>query len=248
MNTIIEFSNVTVSYRENVALHNVSLKVKEGAFLGVIGPNGSGKTTLLTTVNGLGKVRSGRVKVFGLELKSHQHYIRKNIGYVPQSSNIDPRLPITVYEVVKIGRVGKRGMGRRLNHSDYDAIDTALAVVGITNFKGRPIGHLSSGEKQKVAIARAIAQQPKIMLFDEPTSNLDPGAQQDIIMLMNSIYRETGSTIILVTHILQHLPESCKEVICLKQGEVIHAGTYNETLDSKLLASLYECSPEALGS
>ncbi|MBW1679417.1 MAG: ABC transporter ATP-binding protein [Deltaproteobacteria bacterium] len=247
MGGIIEIENVTVSYRENVALKNVSLNVQEGTFLGVIGPNGAGKTTLLTAINGLGTIVSGSVKVFGLDLKKNEHRIRKETGYVPQSSNIDPRLPLSVRDVVKIGRFGKIGLFRNLGPYDYQIIETAIKLVGISELQNRPIGHLSSGEQQKVAIARALAQEPKIMLLDEPTSNLDPGAQQELIELINKIYRNTKMTVIFVTHILRHIPDSCKEVIFLKQGKIIHAGGFKESLKKDLLSDLYNCSIEALG-
>lgn len=247
MGKVIEIENVTVSYRECVALKDVSLTVKEGTFLGAIGPNGAGKTTLLTTINGLGKIVSGTVKVFGLDLKKNERQLRKEIAYVPQSSNIDPRLPISVHDVVKIGRVGRVGLCRNLKNNDYQKIDSALDLVGIINLRDRPIGHLSAGEQQKVAIARALAQEPKIMLLDEPTSNLDPGAQQEIIELIKTIYLNNKLTVIFVTHILRHLPDSCKELIFLRQGKIIHAGGFKESLRKDLLSDLYDCSIEALG-
>jgi len=246
MGTIIEIKNVTVSYRECVALKDVSLTVKKGTFLGVIGPNGAGKTTLLTAINGLGKIVSGTVNVLGLNLKENEHQLRKEIAYVPQSYNIDPRLPISVHDAVKIGRTGRVGLCRKLKTNDYRAIDRALDLVGVGNLKNRPIGHLSSGEQQKVAIARALLQEPKVMLLDEPTSNLDPGAQQEIIELIQTIYRNNKLTVIFVTHILRHLPDSCKELIFLRRGKIIYAGGFKESLKKELLSHLYHCSIEAL--
>ncbi|RKY70307.1 MAG: ABC transporter ATP-binding protein, partial [Candidatus Latescibacterota bacterium] len=166
----VELEKVTVSYRENVALKEVTLRIKEGEFLAVIGPNGAGKTTLLTTINGLGKVISGTVRVFGRELSRWNVLkIRKEIGYVPQELPIDPRSPVSVREAVMIGRAGRIGLLRRPGREDINLVESVMELTGIKHLAERPIGHLSGGERQKVSIARALAQEPKILLLDEPT-------------------------------------------------------------------------------
>ena len=242
MAKIVEIKNCTVFYRENVALKDISLSVTEGTFLAVIGPNGAGKTTLLTIINGLAKIVSGVVKVFGVKLASQNiNQIRKEIGYVPQSLAIDPRAPICVSDVVMIGRLAKVGLFRRLSSYDREVVNSVLKLVGISELKERPIGHLSGGEQQKVAIARALAQQPKIMLLDEPTANLDLKAQRDIIELIDEIYRKNNLTVIFVTHILSHLPKSCKEAILMKQGEIIYSGKIEDALQEDILTNLYGC-------
>lgn len=241
MTKIAEINSCTVSYRENIALKNISLGINEGTFVAVIGPNGAGKTTLLTVINGLGRIISGSVKVFGVKLTSQNiNKIRKEIGYVPQSSAIDPRSPICVRDVVMIGRLAKIGLFRRLGSYDHEVVESVMDLVGISELKERPIGHLSGGEQQKVAIARALAQQPKIMLLDEPTANLDIKAQRDIIELIDKIYEEQNITVIFVTHILSHIPSSCKEAILMKQGKIVWTGELKDALHDELLSDVYD--------
>lgn len=240
MARIVEIEGVTVSYRENVALRNVSLNIDERTFLAVIGPNGAGKTTLLTVINGLGKILSGSVRVFGLELLKNAGRIRKEIGYVPQNLAIDPRSPISVGDVIMIGRLGKIGLLRNPRPEDYKAVEAAMDLVGVSRLQNRPIGHLSSGEQQKVAIARALAQRPKIMLLDEPTSNLDPKSQIEIIDLIDRIYKECNLTVVFVTHLLNHIPSSCLEAVLMKQGRILYAGRIEDALREDRLSTLYD--------
>ena len=236
----VEIRNLTVSYRENVALKGISLNIEEGTFLSVIGPNGAGKTTLLTAINGLGRILSGTVKVFGMYMTPRNAVrIRKRIGYVPQNLSIDPRFPITVEEVVKLGRFGKVGLFRRLTKQDDDIVHHAMELTGVLELRDRPIGHLSGGEQQKVSLARVVAQQPELMLLDEPTSNLDPKAQEEIVGLIDKIYNENHITVVFVTHILTHIPRSCRQVVLMKHGTILWAGDIQQ-LDDKLLYELYD--------
>ena len=247
MRKLVDIEDVTVSYREEVALKRVSLKIEEGVFLAVIGPNGAGKTTLLTVMNGLARILSGSVRVFGVELtRGNASQIRREIGYVPQEANIDPRSPICVRDVVLMGRFGKIGLFRRPSSGDYRVAEQAMDLVGVSELSERPIGHLSGGQQQKVAIARALAQQPRILLFDEPTQNLDPKAQKEIMDIIDGIYQEKRVTIVFVTHILSHLPRSCNEAVLLKGGEILYTGKVSSALTPTLLSQLYECPIEWL--
>ncbi len=247
MSAVVKIRDVSVSYRENVALKGANLDIEEGSFLCVIGPNGAGKTTLLTVINGLGKIIKGNVKVLGMVLNKRNIFaIRRNIGYVPQKQDIDPRFPITVREVVDIGRHCRIGLLRRMNEADREIVESAMKVVGISELAARPIGHLSGGEQQKVAIARALAQEPKIMLLDEPTSNLDPKARCEIMELINKVYWERRLTIVFVTHLLGHVSDRCRQAVLMKRGRIVWQGNINKALNRKLLADLYECPVEAL--
>jgi len=182
---IIDIEKAVVSYREDVALRDVSLKVKAGEFVGVIGPNGAGKTTLLTVVNGLGRLLSGQVKVLGNQLTpGNGHSLRKKVGYVAQVLDIDPRMPMNVREVAMIGRYGLLGLLSRPGRHDWEVVDEMLELVGMSHLARRPIGHLSGGEQQRVAVARCLAQEPEIFLLDEPTASLDWKAQSDILELV----------------------------------------------------------------
>ena len=248
MNEIIVLENVYVFYRNNIILENISLSIKEGEFLTILGPNGAGKTTLLTVINGLKTVHGGKVKIFGNVLNKKDAVIfRRKIGYVPQIINIDFRFPISVKEVVEMGRLSKVSPFKKLNKKDEEIVYQAMKLTGILNLANRPIGHLSGGEQQKVAIARAIAQEPKIMLLDEPTSNLDLSAQKNILNLIEKIYYEKRITTIMVTHLLNQIPKCSDRIILMEKGRIIRQGKKNEVLKEKILSELYNCQVKKIG-
>lgn len=239
--TIINIENAVVSYREDVALRGVSLKVKCEEFIGIIGPNGAGKTTLLTIANGLGKLLSGRVWVLGHYLApGNGHSLRKRVGYVPQVQNIDPRMPMNVREVVMIGRYGLLGLLGRPGKHDWKIVDEMLELVGMSHLAQRPIGHLSGGEQQRVAIARCLAQEPELFLLDEPTASLDWKAQSEIMELVKQIHNSRHLTTLFVTHDLICLPVACDRVVLMKDGLIWGEGAPDELLTDANLSQLYD--------
>jgi ABC-type cobalamin/Fe3+-siderophores transport system ATPase subunit len=239
--TVINIEDAVVSYREDIALRGISLKVKSGEFVGVIGPNGAGKTTLLTIVNGLGKLLSGQVWVLGNYLASiNSHSLRKKVGYVPQVENIDPRMPMSVREVVMIGRYGLLGSFRKPGKHDWEIVDEMLKLVGMTSLARRPIGHLSGGEQQRVAIARCLAQEPELFLLDEPTAALDWKAQTEILELVKQIHDSRNLTTLFVTHDLGVLPVACDRVVLMKDGFIWGEGSPGELLIDNNLSQLYD--------
>jgi ABC-type Mn2+/Zn2+ transport system ATPase subunit len=241
--TVIDIENAVVSYREDVALRGVSLKVQSGEFVGIIGPNGAGKTTMLTVVNGLGKLLSGRVKVLGHYLTAgNGHSLRKKVGYVAQVQNIDPRMPMNVREVVMLGRYGLLGLLRRPGKHDWQVVDEMLELVGMSHLAQRPIGHLSGGEQQRVAIARCLAQEPELFLLDEPTASLDWKAQTDILELVKQIHNLRHLTTLFVTHDLNCLPVACDRVVLMKAGLIWNEGSPDELLTDYNLSWLYDMS------
>jgi ABC-type cobalamin/Fe3+-siderophores transport system ATPase subunit len=239
--TVIEIQNAVVSYREDVALRGVSLRVNRGEFVGIIGPNGAGKTTLLTTVNGTGKLASGRVRVLDHYLTpGNGHSIRKKVGYVAQAQNIDPRLPVNVRYAVMIGRYGLLGLFKRPEKNDWIIVNQVLELVGVSHLAERPIGHLSGGEQQKVAIARCLAQEPEIFLLDEPTVSLDWKAQADILQLVKLIHNSQRLTTIFITHDLSALPNACSRIVLMKQGFIWGQGTPGAMLTDINLSKVYD--------
>ncbi len=245
--TVINIENAVVSYREDVALRGVSLKVKSGGFVGIVGPNGAGKTTLLTIVNGMGKLLSGRVWVLGDYLTSgNGHSLRKKVGYVAQVQNIDPRMPMNVREVVMIGRYGLLGLLRRPGKHDWEVVDEMLALVGMSHLTQRPIGHLSGGEQQRVAIARCLAQEPELFLLDEPTASLDWKAQTDILELVKLIHDSRRLTTLFVTHDLSSLPMACDRVVLMREGLIWGEGSPEKLLTDNNLSQLYDMPVSAV--
>jgi len=239
-NTVIKIQDAVVSYREDVALQGVSLEVKRGEFIGIIGPNGAGKTTLLTVINGLGKLVNGQVWVLGSRLNGRNSInLRKRIGYVAQVENIDPRLPINVRETVMVGCYGRLGLFRRPTRPQWETVDEVLEMVGMTHLSQRPIGHLSGGEYQRAAIARALVQQPEIFLLDEPTASIDKKAQREILSLIQLIHKEYHTTTLFVTHDLRTLPSTCQRLILMKDGKIWQQGSPESMLREEVLTQLY---------
>jgi ABC-type Mn2+/Zn2+ transport system ATPase subunit len=237
----IDIENAVVSYREDVALRGVSIKIRQGEFVGIIGPNGAGKTTLLTIVNGMAKLLQGKVNVLGYNLaKKNGHALRKIVGYVAQAQNIDPRMPMNVREVAMIGRYGLLGMFHRPGRHDWDIVDNALEIVGMAHLAQRPIGHLSGGEQQRVAIARCLAQEPAIFLLDEPTASLDWKAKADILEIVKRIHDERGLTTLFVTHDLDALPHSFHRMVLMKDGLIVADGPVDELVTISSLSRLYD--------
>jgi ABC-type cobalamin/Fe3+-siderophores transport system ATPase subunit len=244
---IIQIEDAVVSYRDNVALRGVSLEVGQGEFVAVIGPNGAGKTTLLTIINGLAHLVRGRVRVLGRQLNGHsRHQLRKLVGYVAQIETIDPRMPVTVREVVMIGRYGLLGLFRRPAARDWRLVDAAIEMVGLAHLAGRPIGHLSGGEQQRVAIARCLAQEPRIFLLDEPTASLDWKAQTEILELVKRIHDEQHLTTLFITHDLDALPHTCDRVVFVKGGLIVRDGAPDELISTENLSRLYDLPPEVV--
>jgi len=239
--TVINIEDAVVSYREDIALRGVSLEVNCEEFVGIIGPNGAGKTTLLTIVNGMGKLLNGRVWVLGDYLTpGNSHLLRKKVGYVAQAQNIDPRMPMNVREVAMIGRYGVLGLLRRPSKRDWKIVDEALGLVGMSNLAQRPIGHLSGGEQQRVAIARCLAQEPELFLLDEPTASLDWRAKTDIMELVKLIHDSRRLTTLLVTHDLSSLPVACDRVVLMREGLIWGEGSPEKLLTDNNLSQLYD--------
>jgi ABC-type Mn2+/Zn2+ transport system ATPase subunit len=240
-NTVIRIQDAVVSYREDVALQGVSLDVKKGEFIGIIGPNGAGKTTLLTVINGLGKLVHGQAWVLGSRLNGRNgSSLRKRIGYVAQVERIDPRLPINVRETVMVGCYGRLGLFHRPTRAEWKKVDEVLEMVGMAHLRERPIGHLSGGEYQRAAIARALAQQPEVFLLDEPTASIDQKAQHEILSLIQLVHKEYDMTTLFVTHDLRMLPSICQRLILMKEGRIWQQGKTESMLRKEVLSQLYE--------
>lgn len=238
---VIDIENAVVSYREDVALRGVSLKIKSGEFVGIIGPNGAGKTTILTIINGSGKLLHGSVRVLGHSLPpGNGHSLRKRVGYMAQVQNIDPRMPMSVHDVVMIGRYGILGLFKRPKRRDREIVDEALSLVGMIHLAQRPIGHLSGGEQQRVAIARCLAQEPEIFLLDEPTASLDWRAKAEILELVKGIHNSRHLTTLFVTHDLNSLPVACDHAVLMKGGLIWGEGSPGEILTDSNLSRLYD--------
>src|SRR3989475_13261063 len=185
---VVELEHVSFDHGSERVLDDVSLRIGRGDFLGIIGPNGSGKTTLLRVLLGLLRPTSGRIKLFGIDVRLFREWAR--IGYVPQKATaFDARFPASVLEVVISGRSGVAGIGHRFGGRDRTAAEGALQTVGMFEFRGRPIGRLSAGPQQAGFIAPALAGRHPLLLLHEPTVRVDVDAQEQFYSLLRHLNR-----------------------------------------------------------
>jgi len=216
-------------------IHGINLTVEKGEFISIIGPNGAGKTTLLETVNGLLPYTAGKAEVFGQDVVKAKASIRKRIGYVIQNFELDPHAPFLCKDIVISGRAGMIGVFRFPSRHDWDVVWESMGFVGMIDFANRPIGKLSGGEFQKILLARALAQQPDILLLDEPFSNLDITARRQIEILLNRIHEKQMTTILMVSHDLTYIPERCHRVIVMNKGSITMDDRKDHVLDDSII-------------
>ena len=240
MSCAVRLAGVSVTYQRHLALRDISLEFLRGDFAGIIGPNGAGKTTLLTVINGLGRVRAGSVRILDREVAPRAlARLRHRIGYVPQRLEADPRAPLNCRDAVMIGRLGRIGLVRRPGARDREVVTRMMTLAGIGHLADRPVGRVSGGESQKVALARALAQEPDILLLDEPTASLDPNAVRELLGLVTEAHARFGLTTVMVTHRLDHLPAACNRVVMMDRGRVVFAGPKEEALVPERVDALF---------
>lgn len=209
----IEIKNLNFGYKGNSEiLENVNIRIKENQLITVVGPNGGGKTTLLKLIAGLLKPDSGQIIIDG-----KPNYKYSSIGYVPQQNRFDNKFPITVYEVVLSGTIKPFG---HYTKQDRASADKSIEEVGLQEYKDKPFNDLSSGQQQRVLIARALATNAKILLLDEPTSNIDAEIGKNLNALLKKL-RKT-MTIILVTHDTGFVTDITDRVFCINKTVVEH--------------------------
>jgi len=241
-NYIVELEDVDTIYEgEKIpAIRDINLKIKTGEFICVIGPNGAGKTTLLETINGILPSTRGKVRAIGQNIKKFGHSLRKKIGYVPQEMAIDELSPFLVEDVIMMGRFGKIGILKSPNAQDFEIMEEIIKWIKIEDLIRRPVGKLSGGQLQKVMIARALVKKPKILLLDEPFSNLDIKASQDISEKIYHLHLNSKLTIIMVTHNIGSIPVNSNKVMLMNDGKIIQGNLSADDFRLNQLKSLYE--------
>lgn len=213
--------DLTVTYRNgHTALRDASFEVPKGSITALVGVNGAGKSTLFKALMGFVPAARGSVSVLGMSVPEAQ---KKNlIAYVPQSEEVDWSFPVLVEDVVMMGRYGQMGFFRRPRRIDHEAVATALARVGMTEFRKRQIGELSGGQKKRVFLARSLAQGGQVILLDEPFTGVDVKTETAIIDLLREM-RDEGRVMLVSTHDLGSVPEFCDRVVLVK-GTVLASG------------------------
>lgn len=199
MTPIIKIKDISVHYGQTQVLKDMSFIIESGDFVGLAGPNGAGKTTLIKTILKLHPLSNGDIELFGRQQKSFDDWGK--IGYLPQkSSNINPLMPTTVNEVVMFGLLSKKKWPKSITKQDQIQIDKILIELGIIDLKKRMLSELSGGEQQKVLLARTLVCQPQILIFDEPSTALDPESREFFYTLIQRLNKQNGISVILVTH------------------------------------------------
>ncbi len=220
MHHSIELINVYVRMGNVEILQGVHVEAKPCEFISIIGANGAGKTTLLKVIDGIFKPDQGQVVVLGqnLNLCRQLSVLRKNIAVVPQKPSLI-QFPIRVEEAVMMGRYGKIGLCRNPKPKDWEKANEAMESVGIRSFSKKLVSELSGGEQQKVALARALAQEPLILLLDEPTTYLDNDSRLEVMEIIHSIHHERGLTTLLVSHDSQLVDQYSDKTYLLENGK-----------------------------
>lgn len=208
----LEFSRVDAGYNDRLALVNVSLKIPHGKLVAVVGPNGAGKSTLFKVLVGLLPVLKGKVTIHQQPLGHH----RDCVAYIPQRGEVDWHFPVTVNDVVTMGRYGRMGMFRKPEDKDREIVRHSLQQMGIINLAGRRIDELSGGQQQRVFLARALAQEPHILLLDEPFTGVDISTQQVTLELLDALHRQQVTTLVS-THDLRLASEKFDLVVLLNR-------------------------------
>ena len=229
----IQIHDMTIAYQKKPVLWDVELDVPEGKLVGIIGPNGAGKSTMIKAIMELVPKASGWVKIYGKPYGD----MRKMIGYVPQRESVDWDFPISALDVVLMGRYGQVGWVRRPNKKDRRLSMEALDKVGMSEFSGRQISQLSGGQQQRVFLARALVQDARIYMMDEPFAGVDAATERAIIEILVTL-REEGKTILVVHHDLQTVTEYFDWVIMLNM-RVVASGPTSEVFTEEKLQKTY---------
>jgi iron complex transport system ATP-binding protein len=238
---LLSARNVSFGYRRSPqrAVGGVSLDVAPGAFLGILGPNGSGKTTLLKLLGGLLTPSTGEIVLESRPLTAWtRRELARRIAIVPQE--LHPAFDYTVLEMALMGRFPHLGAFAVESPADISIARAALVATGVAAFESRQFSTLSGGEKQRVILAAALAQQADILLLDEPTASLDPGHQMDIAALLVELNRTRQLTLVVATHDLNLAASMCAELAMMRGGAVIASGPTREVLTALNLERLYD--------
>jgi zinc transport system ATP-binding protein len=237
MSAVIEVRDVSFRYGQHTVLENISFSVKEGEYLGIIGPNGGGKTTLIKIMIGLLHPLTGNVRIFGEDIRRFN--ARHQIGYVPQrAAHEEMYFPVSVEEIVWSGRTAHIGIFRTRKREDHMAVREAMKIADVLGFKDRPIGELSGGERQKVFIARALATRPKILILDEPVVGVDVVSKDRFYSFIKHLNVDHGITIILVSHDLGAIANEVTDILCLNKSLICH-GPPQEFIKEEFIQQIY---------
>lgn len=238
MHTAIHVENLSLSISGNEILKSISLEIATGEYVSIIGPNGAGKTTLMRCLLGQ-YVYGGSIQINGVECTAtDRRALARQISYVPQTHDLE--FPLTAYDFVMMGRYPYLSPLSPAQKKDIDAVESALDVTGTQPFRKRFLRSLSGGERQKVYIAAALAQETPILLLDEPATFLDWKHQAEVMQLLKKINRECGATLITVNHDLNSAAQWSDRIIAIKDGRILFQGEPQQLIQPDPLQQLFE--------
>lgn len=233
---VININNVSYRYNSDLVLENVSFAVEQGDLLGIIGPNGAGKTTLFCLMLGLLEGYQGKITMFNADIRKNRKVLKK-IGYIPQKKSIEKGFPATVEEIVSLGVYERKPY--------KDKIISAIETVGLFKQKDKRIGELSGGQQQRVLIAKALVNNPQLLILDEPTTGIDLEAQNRFYALLRKLNSENKITTILASHDLDAINKLANKVACVNRKMFFHGEAHEFFGNAQLLKAYSESTMQA---
>src|SRR5208283_2916633 len=235
---MLSLQNISAGYAGRLALQKVTANIAAGEFVGLIGPNGSGKTTLLRVISGVLPVRQGEVWLGGRKLREiGRRDVAKRVAHLLQDRALG--LAFSVREVVLMGRSPHLPRFGRETERDLAIVERAIELANVSHIADRPITEISGGERQRAFIAMCLAQEPQVLLLDEPTSHLDIGHQLSILNLIRNLNRQTRMTVVAVFHDLNLAAEYCDRLVLLDRGRVVAAAAPVEVLTTEMMRNVF---------
>lgn len=218
--TILEFKNVDIAREKDIIIQNASFSINKADYIGIVGPNGGGKTTLILAILGFLPIKKGSIQLFSKDITQFSDWQR--IAYVSQGAiHFDSHFPLTVKELVGLGRITKSKIGRRLHKNDWNAVTESLKIMGIEDIANKRIGSLSGGQKQRMFIAKALVRNPEILILDEPVAGVDATALENFYKLLSDLNRTKKITILIVSHDLSSVFCRMTKLLCVNKNVYI---------------------------
>lgn len=215
-NSVIEVDHLIVERGNDIVIRDANFTIEHGDYVGVVGPNGGGKTTLILALLGILPKKGGAIRLFGEDISSFSHW--EQLAYVSQDAiNFDIQFPLTVRELVSLGRIDKGTLGRRLSRKDKEAVGNILQYMGIDDLADRRVGNLSSGQKQRAFVAKALAKNPAVLFLDEPIAGIDAETQEKFYKKLADLNMNLGTTILIVSHDLAAVFCRMSKVVCVNR-------------------------------
>ncbi len=237
---VIQIDGLSVYADGRTILSVEHLAIAAGQVVTILGPNGAGKSTLLKCCLGFQRGSMGEVRLLGQRVRrARLNRLRRRVGYVPQILAAHSEMPLTLRGVVAIGRCGIAGLFRPLGRDDWRIVDEWIDRLGLGRLAGSAYSDLSGGEQRKALIARAMVQQPELLMLDEPTANLDLFWREQIVSVLEELCQQVRLTVVLVCHELEVIPPRCRRVVLLEAGRITADGAPAEVLTDERIASLY---------